>query len=143
LKELSLKENQLKNSPFSLDGLLFFSFDDSNNNINNNDNINGSSSSSKLMILSMEDNPLCESSKLMRVVTETLITKIPSLVSINSKQYRSTRDANKMNVVSILQKGQSSSSSSNAMSLSEKGFENMEKEYLSALRGERETTVIS
>jgi len=139
LKELSLKENQLKNTPFSLNGLLFFSLDD-----NSNSDSDTSNSSSKLMILSIEDNPVCESSKVISRVTETLVKLIPSLSSINNKKYRPTEGT--MDVVSILKKGQSSSSSSSssrALSLSEKGFENMEKEYLSALKGERENTVVS
>jgi len=122
LQELSLKENSLKAS--SLIGLGFFGLPSIN---------------SRLHSLWLDDNPVCESSKTLKTCSDILINIIPSLVSINNKKYRDNTST--LDIVTILKKGdQRIDCSSNQAN--EKGFDNLEKEYLSALKGERENTVV-
>jgi hypothetical protein len=122
LRELSLRENQLMSA--SLRGLLYFALGPVD---------------SKLTKLWIDDNPLCGSQKALRACSEALIKSIPSLSSINDKDY--LHSTNVVDVVAILRNGQQRIS--NVDTGNDKGFANMEKEYLSALRGERENTVVS
>ena len=123
LKELSLKENQLTAS--SLLGLFYFSLE---------------SVDSQLASLWVDDNPLCDSQKLLRTCCEALLKRIPSLVSINDKKY--PRSSSNVDVVAILRNGgHRIDTASNAGN--EKALANLETEYLSALKGDRESTIVS
>jgi len=128
MQELSLKENELGSSS-SLRGLGYYSLP---------------CVDSKLHSVWIDDNPLCESSKTLTSSVSMLISAITSLVSVNDKNYRTTATAT-VDVVAVLRKGDQriDRSSGGYGSGSGSGLDSMEKEYLAALKGERETTVVA
>jgi hypothetical protein len=126
MRELSLKENELGSSS-SLRGLGYYSL---------------LGVDSVLRSLWIDDNPLCESSKTFSSSVAMLINAITSLQTVNDKNYRTTATATAIDVVALLRKGDHAIDRG-SISSSSSGIDNMEKEYLSALKGERETTVVA
>ena len=129
MQELSLKENELGSSS-SLRGLGYYSL---------------LGVDSVLRSLWIDDNPLCESSKAFSSSVSMLINDITSLQTVNDKNYRTTTTttAAAIDVVALLRKGDQRIDRGSSSSSSSSGLDNMEKEYLSALKGERETTVVA
>ena len=66
----------------------------------------------------------------MEIVADTLISRVPTLISIKDKKYRTSTST--VDVVSILQRGQQRVDAT--PHLSEKDMESMEREYFAALR---------
>ena len=141
LNLLSLKENNLEN-PASLDGLQFFAFTDL-------DEDTSRFVPQSLEYLHIEDNPVSESQSALRATRSALVATIQSLKYINNetttKKAVSSFDAigsatrRKRDVLDVSSGvGNSLFSGGN-----ENGLDAMEKEYLSALKGERDVSVVA
>jgi Leucine-rich repeat (LRR) protein len=138
LQELSLRENQLS-SIQSLSGLTFFNFS----------SIDTATIPSgvtyllppTLLQLWISSNPCCDTTSGSMEVNELMKMLIPSLLTIDGRAVQEATTTRKIDLSKVLKRevvGSSSSVTGSGMA-----FENLEKEYLAALKNEKDSTVVS
>ena len=130
LQELSLKDNALE-TPASLQGLSYFNFGPKYSNI----------LKPTLMHLWLNENPYQIISAMKKKGEEFLRMSLPFLKTLDDKELNSVSELSSVEVSKILRDNASSGGSSTVGGTA--GFENMEKEYLSALKEERDTTIVA
>lgn len=144
LEELSLKENNLE-SKTSLQGLKYFGFAgfvplSEDIAMTFFGSIDYSLRPSCLKHLHIAENPLCETSALHKETVAQLLLDIPSLETLDEKPLRSRESTG----VPQVQLTRADTGRSSAMvGISAAGLDNMEQEYLAALKGEKDSSVIS
>jgi len=121
LRELSLRENNLE-SVESLGGLL---------------SLHGS-----LLSLSLEDNPCVDTAAGLERVKELALAHLPLLATLDRKPLRAPGPSDSSPGV-VLTRVEGGSSSVGGLGEGKGGLDQMEKEYLAALKQERDTTVVS
>eukprot|EP01041_Mallomonas_annulata_P010952 gene10952-22874_t len=147
LKELSIKENLFINKE-SLLGILFFAMTStttSTSTLTNKNNIQDILPSTLLKIY-LEDNPVCESQLSLREVSIMLSSAISSLEFIDNQRIeRNPSEASRTFDV-LAMRGTQRVEKEIGVGLyttNEKGLDSMEVEFLAALRGEKDNTVVS
>lgn len=130
LNELSLKENYF-DSVGSLNGLEFFNFDSVLVNLLR----------PALSHLWLNDNPYQSIQAHQLEVEEYIIRSAPSLKSLNDKVLHSDWDSRPVDFSKVLKRDGAGGSLS-VGGLQGEGLDNMEKEYLAALKNEKDCTVV-
>ena len=134
LKELSLKENLFKDVE-SLKGLSFFSFQNKYTDI----------LVPTLTTVSLVDNPLMEVTSTRKDMETFIFKELPFLTHLNDKSMDSYIGASGIAIPSgDLSKILKRDGGGGSVAVGgQEGFENMDKEYLAALKGERDVTIVS
>eukprot|EP01038_Epipyxis_sp_PR26KG_P014204 gene14204-19058_t len=153
LKELSLKENNLQDLD-SLDGLYYFSYNfiHNNNHIHNHSHNHNTHDTNKLVPtltrLWLADNPVTEIQSSLTKFRHEIIAQIPSLVKIDEFQTNNNNNNNQQNnndLKNILKRTNNNScdNNDNILGIQSNGLDELEKEYLSALKGEKDVAIVS
>ena len=134
LRELSLRENLFEDVK-SLKGLSFFSFQDKYTDI----------LVPTLTVVSLLDNPLMEVTSTRKDMEAFILKELPFLSHLNDKSMESYVGASGIAAPSgdlskILKRDGDGGSAAVG---GQEGFENMDKEYLATLKGERDVTIVS
>ena len=132
LEELSLKENLLEDVA-SLRGLSFFGFEGKYRDI----------LAPTLKSLWLTDNPLMEVTAMRKGMEEYVMSTLPFVSELNGMgmdSYNGGKVVIAGDLSGVLQRD--GDGGSRAVG-GQEGFENMDKEYLAALKGERDVTVVS
>jgi hypothetical protein len=153
LRELSLKENDLETAG-SLLGLTWFGLASLPRYISSS-NSPYSEQLQKVLPATLEklwvnDNPIADSETQMREATKILAEDVPSLTHINDKDIRIGADGRgqKFDVLKIRGTRRIDADDSSMAALlgstgEGKGLDSMEQEYLAALKGEKDVSVVS
>ena len=134
LRELSMKENLFDNVD-ALKGLCFFSFQGKHTDI----------LLPTLRTLWLNDNPFMEVTATRKDMESFVLTELPFVTGLNDKSIELYRGSNSVIAVSgdmssVLKRDGGGGSSAVG---GQEGFENMDREYLAALKGERDVTIVS